>query len=194
MNRSFDELIQHPVSNIPQRLQPFLDTGASWDSLNQTWGNYAHAYERAFEVMARHYLSVYPASDNLIIPLFYLARHSMELALKEALKECERYSPVPLKIGGHSLLNLFDKLEAYLVDNQFVETDTWSAHCRAVLVHIEDVDPKGETFRYPESMKGEAFDAAEVDIEGLIQAHHHVTLLADCTVTMLEAMRPDEAY
>lgn len=194
MNRSYDEIIQYQVSNIPQRLQPFLDKGTHWDSLSQTWGNYAHAYDRAFEIMASHYLSVHPRSDNLIIPLFYLARHSMELALKEALKECERYSPEPLKIGGHSLLKLFDKLEAYLVDNRFVETDTWSAHCRAVLAHIEATDPNGETFRYPESVKGEVFDAAEVAIEGLIQAHYHVTLLADCTVAMLEAMRPDDAY
>ena len=112
--------------------------------------------------------------------------------MKEALHECRRSSSKDFEIKGHSLLKLFDQMEKYLVDNGFISTDAWSAYCRKLLIHIENVDSNGETFRYPAAIDGRPFQPTDVEIEGLIRAHHNITLLADCTIQMLDDGRDYE--
>lgn len=192
MKLDFNAIIRDEATNVPKEMEPFLRQAGRWDCENQTWARYNHAYDRAFTIMAEQCLNGKPGSANLVIPLFYLARHSMELALKEALHECHRGSSEDFKIQGHNLLKLFDQMEKYLVDNGFIAADEWSTYCRKLLMHINEVDPNGEAFRYPASKDGTPFQPSDVEIEGLIRAHHNVTLLADCTIQMLDDGRDCE--
>ncbi len=51
----------------------------------------AYAYGRAFEELAEPGLALWPKRDDLMQPMVYLARHSMELQLKRAIKDYQDY-------------------------------------------------------------------------------------------------------
>lgn len=57
-------------------------------------------------------------------------------------------------------------------------------------MHIDEIDPNGETFRYPTDRKGKPFNYTRVEIEGLVRAHHHVTLITDASISMLQDSLP----
>lgn len=192
----FNAIIDKQLSNeLPPKMRRFLTPRKQPSGFEQTWNFYAFAFERAFEIMAEDYCQRYPNQDYLLIPLMQMARHSMELALKNAISECTFFSKEPLKVDGHGLLVLYDRLNRFLVDMGIIEDDDeWTAHSRKFLIHIDQVDRTGEVFRYPTDLDGNRFDVFDIDMEGLIAAHHHITTLADATVTMLREIGgyPDE--
>jgi hypothetical protein len=49
---------------------------------------------------------------------------------------------------------------------------------------MQDVDPKGDRFRYPLDIKGRPFEPKWVEIEGLIRAHNGITTYLDGSATM----------
>jgi hypothetical protein len=48
------------------------------------------------------------------MPLFYLARHSIELHLKEAILFYSEQHPRPPEIEGHRLMSLWNQLLRYM--------------------------------------------------------------------------------
>jgi len=92
------------------------------------------------------------------------------------------------RLEKHNLLTLYDKLLKLLADI-YGDDGHWSKHCRNIIVHLHNADPDGEKFRFPESLSREVFPEVDIDIAGLIRAHHHVTFLCDCVVTMLREER-----
>ncbi|MCS0460406.1 MULTISPECIES: hypothetical protein [Rhizobium] len=195
----FDAIIERQLKDdFPAKLHRFLKPQPNPSAFERTWSYYSFAYEVAFETMARDYCQRYPAQEYLLIPMTNLARHSMELSLKYALTECSFFANRPLKIEGHSLLVLNDRLDKFLIEEGLMEGgDGWNEQTRRVLVHIDNVDKSGEAFRYPADLAGNRFDPLLIDVEGLIAAHHHITTLADATVTMLQetgACRYDSDY
>ncbi|NTE89564.1 hypothetical protein [Agrobacterium rubi] len=185
----FDEIIEKQIDGLPKKLVPFLEPASPTSGMERTWPYFAYAYERAFEVMAKEYCRVYPGQSYLLVPLVQLARHSMELALKNALHKCNAVYNEDLPTDKHYLLPLYDRLNSFLILRGIIlEGDQWSKLVRKVLVHVDQVDSTGMVFRYPTDRTGAPYDPFEIDIEALIIAHHHVTLLADATVTMLDDM------
>ncbi|MFC7065318.1 hypothetical protein [Brucella rhizosphaerae] len=189
----YDEIINQENFDLPLSFKRFLSINNQHNRFGQSWGNYVHAYHRAFEVMARHMLENPIRNQCVTIPLFYLARHSMELALKETLLGFSDSGIQAVKAEGHNLLTLYDELLKVLKDNG-VSDEQWSIHCHKIIVHLNKADPNGENFRYPEALNRKVFPEVEVDIEGLIRAHHHVTLLSDCVATMLDEQRFHESF
>src|SRR5713101_7513256 len=51
---------------------------------------------------------------NLSTPLFFLARHSIEIALKSTILEYAETDEVAAKVDGHDLVSLWDQLSGYL--------------------------------------------------------------------------------
>ena len=186
---TYDEILKEEDLQFPWRLKPLLKCRDNQDYGSQSWSYYAYSYDRAFEIMARHTLEYPINNQSLTIPLFYLARHSMELALEEALREIAHIGVDDARTDGHDLLKLYDDLQKILKDNGVNDDGRWSNHCRRILTHIHSADPKGEHFRYPAALNGNVFPEVTVNIEGLIRAHYHMTLLADCVVTMLQENR-----
>jgi hypothetical protein len=182
----FDAIIEKQLHDFPAKLKPFIHPMVQEGGMERTWGYFAFAYERAFEVLAAEYCRVYPNQAYLIMPLMQLARHSMELALKNALNECNKTHGAELSTDRHGLVVLYDRLEGFLVHHGMIyKNEPWADFTRKVLVHVDRFDAAGMTFRYPTDQTGKPFPSFEIDIEEMIVAHQNVTLLADATVTML---------
>ena len=187
MSLNFQAIIAKHSDPFPAKMKRFIAPTKQSSGLELSWSYYAFAYERAFEILVEEYAKRHPNQIYLHIPLMQTARHSMELALKTALHECNHFTPESLKITGHNLLVLYDRLDDFLIGQGMIELgDPWTKYSRNLLVHIDKFDPNGEVFRFPVDIVGFPFNALDIDIEGLIIAHHHITTLADATVTMLQ--------
>jgi hypothetical protein len=182
----FNAILERQLRGFPTKLKPFIHPSGQVIGMERTWRYFAFAYERAFEVLAEEYCRIHPNQSYLLVPLMQLARHSMELALKNALNECNAMYGAGLALDRHGLVPLYDRLDSFLVGYGMIQKgDPWANFTRKVLVHIDRVDGSGMVFRYPTDMAGVPFGAFEIDIEELIIAHQNVTLLADATVCML---------
>ncbi|MDV4159223.1 hypothetical protein [Rhizobium brockwellii] len=183
---NFNAIIEKQLQVFPTRLKPFIHPSTQISGMERTWRYFAFAYERGFEVLAEECCRSYPNQSYLVVPLMQLARHSMELALKSALNECNEVYGAGLATDKHGLVALYDRLDGFLISYSMIQkADPWADSTRKVLVHFDKVDSTGMVFRYPTDLTGVPFDAFEIDIEELIIAHQNVMLLADATVSML---------
>ena len=90
--------------------------------------------------------------DVLIYPICFNFRHAVELYIKYIIADLgrvkgtgQRYKP------GHTLLRNWKKAEKLLAAIDYAAED--AAIFEQVVRHIDEVDPTGQTFRYPESIK-----------------------------------------
>lgn len=89
--------------------------------------------------------------DTLIYPICFCARHHVELFLKEQIEAIGKMRGVrpDLSVSGtHDLSNLWDALVkvAALTDSRF---DAPLAQMKSTISDIAQIDPTGQTFRYP---------------------------------------------
>lgn len=186
-----EQLIATDLENVPGELRRFLfrEDAPSQDGSEQSWGYFAHGFARAFESLARDVLQNWPNAAYLQMPLFYLGRHSMELALKWATSVVAGQAGSELKLEGHSLLDLWTQFLRVVEEAGFAVDDDWTAHCGKVVKHLHDFDPTGERFRYPANVAGVPFDYTRVEVEGLAKAQAHVFGYCDATLEMVRANR-----
>lgn len=118
------------------------------------------------------------------IPLFFLARHSIELALKCTILEYAQTDDIAAKVDGHDLVSLWDQLSAFMARWGNPPTDDWGVIVTKQIADIQEVDPKGDRFRYPTDIKGKRFELTHVELEGLIQAHNSITTYLDACASM----------
>src|SRR5258708_19315201 len=72
--------------SIPSRMEKFLVRERPPSTADQTLGFYAYGYERAFDIIATVFKQKWRNGDYLQFPLFYLARHPIDLTLKNPYK------------------------------------------------------------------------------------------------------------
>jgi hypothetical protein len=140
--------------------------------------------QRGLEVLARKCLEKDADLGALSSALFYLARHSVELALKGTILEYAETDSMSPKLGTHNLQALRDQLGEYLDRWGLPATDDWGEHCAKLIAHMHESDPDGERFRYPSNMKGETFELTRLDVEELIRAQWHITMYLDACCEM----------
>lgn len=185
MARDPHTLFDEELKRVPSKIRPFLEKRRASGDYAKTWEYFVGAYGRAFDVLAQGELENWSGHSQLTEPLFFLCRHSLELSLKDAIRE---YSVPPGRIPtGHSLLQLWNELlklqkEAGLGDG----TDEWSIYCTKLIGHIHDADPDGERFRYPSDKLGRVFELTRVQLEGLAVSHWHVGMYCDGAIGMLQ--------
>jgi len=63
-------------------------------------------------------------------------------------------------------------------------TDDWGIIVTKQIADIQEVDPRGDRFRYPADIKGNRFELTHVELEGLIRAHNSITSYLDGCATM----------
>jgi hypothetical protein len=166
-------------------MRPFLHRKKTAVPGEQTLSYYAHGYSVAFETLAREAIELWPRADYLRLPLFNLCRHSIELALKDAIQVVPLRSAREQIPTGHNLLKLWDQLIECFSEAGFPTDDNWTIYCRKLVKHLHDMDPTGEHFRYPSNNSGVSFKDTQVEYEGLIKAHSHITLYCDAVYSML---------
>jgi hypothetical protein len=118
------------------------------------------------------------------MPLFLLARHSIELHLKDTIREYAKTDDMPADLGTHNLMWLWNQLGTYMERYGIPADDEWGVYCDKLLNHIHEVDPDGERFRYPTARDGAPFEITRVELEGLVRAHWHITMYCDGCANM----------
>ncbi|HKA77108.1 MAG TPA: hypothetical protein VKD19_08385 [Pseudolabrys sp.] len=175
--------------SIPSRMEKFLVRERPPSTADQTLGFYAYGYERAFDIIATVFKQKWRNGDYLQFPLFYLARHSIELSLKNAIEDFASYTGDPSADLGHNLSRLWIELNRQFRLAGMPEEDSWGVHCAKLIGHIHEIDPTGEAFRYPHNMQGRTFAYTRVSFDGLVKAHNHLTGYCSASIDMLSEYR-----
>lgn len=176
-----------PDDTAPNSVRRFLHRDNHNPAYGQTIGHYAYAYARAFERLMVTAISGYPQADYLRLPLFFLARHTAELHLKEVIQEfCTARGESYDVAGTHSLITLWNRATSLL---SIPPDDEWSANVGRLLQHMHDFDPKGQRFRYPDDNDGVPFQHTRVELERLADAHATITLWCEGAIDLLNASR-----
>jgi hypothetical protein len=104
MAEMFDQLLDLSEFDGHSQVAQFIHKDSEVNSYTSTWEFVAYSYQRAFEELARkvfeegrHRIS------NLSFPLFFLARHSIELSLKATIDEYSLTDPDEPGLAGHHL-------------------------------------------------------------------------------------------
>ncbi|GGI23831.1 hypothetical protein [Bradyrhizobium guangdongense] len=180
MADSFEELLDLSEFDGHSQVARFIHKDSDINTYTSTWEFVSYAYQRAFDELARKVFEVgRHRASNLAYPLFFLARHSIELELKSTIAEYAKTDEVEPDLAGHHLLNLWDQLGGYMERWGLPADDDWGRLVRRLLSEIQEADPRGDRFRYPLDIKGRPFERTWVEIEGLIRAHNSITTYLD---------------
>lgn len=186
-----DVLTEIETERVPARLRPFLFQQRASSRDEQTWRYFAYGYSRAFEELTNEALRLWPGGDYLRLPLFYLCRHSLELALKTAIKEYSLHTTINADLEGHRIHDLWNRLLQQMVAAGYPAVDDeWTAYCGKLVRHLHDIDPDGERFRYPVNKAGNAFEYTRVEIEELAKAQWNVFSYCEVVVSILQESDP----
>ena len=188
MHKLVSDLVDEELEQVPIRLKPFIKKGGGINYGDQGWFSYEYQYKEGFEALADTALEVKPRGGYLEPVLFFLARHSIELSLKSVTFDLESWSGIEAVHDTHNLMKLWNWLQKQMLAMGFARED-YGAYCEKLVNHINEVDPTGERFRYPSNNAKQPFEQADLDLEGLIKAHWHITTYADACRQMLSASR-----
>ena len=128
-----------------------LSAGGDWNAL--AWG-----YKRAADILAEHVLATFSGGDLIIYPIVLLYRHHIELTLKDIIRRGNALLDVPVKQRDiHSLGELWDDCRTVL-ERSGVPVDVPElpelVPFETCIKVFETFDPRGESFRYPETKSG----------------------------------------
>jgi len=115
MAGSYADLLDEPseIDRVPKQLRKFLKP-TDTVRFEGNWVHFAYGYEQVFKILAKEVREKWPGRDFLAMPLFYLARHSIELHLKEAILFYSQQHSRPPEIEGHRLMSLWNQLLGYV--------------------------------------------------------------------------------
>jgi hypothetical protein len=185
MVETFDELLDLSEFDGQSLVAKYIHHGGDTNTYATTWEFVAYTYSRAFDALARQAFGAGHRGATLSIPLFFLARHSIELALKSAILEySETDEETKPKLDGHDLVALWKQLSAYMERWGSPAADDWGIIVSAQIADIQEVDPRGDRFRYPTDVKGKWFELTNVELEGLVRAHNSIMTYLDACATM----------
>jgi hypothetical protein len=119
--KTYDELLDLSEFDGQSMVAKYIHHGGDVNHYATTWDYVAFTYSLAFDELARKAYQPGHRISNLSIPLFFLARHSIELALKGTILE---YAD-DAKPEGHDLVVLWKQLSAHMEDWGCPATDDW---------------------------------------------------------------------
>lgn len=130
------------------------------------FGGDLHLYAAGFREGAEALLEIVKASghsqDFLVYPIVYSLRHSVELLLKQVIREGRRLVDQPGDFpDGHRLNNLWNTCKPIL--KQIWPNDPSYAMVESVILRLCALDPEGESFRYPVSTKKQGVRSSTLD-------------------------------
>lgn len=131
-----------------------------------------------------------PHHPMLMHPLLLLCRHSIELSLKEGLRQLSAFDARSGTKTTHSLEGLWARLRSALREAGLEADDDYTALCTEAVTLLHNHDVRGDRFRYPESTTGMAFASTLTDLESLFKAQHRVVIYCGSIGDMLDEMSP----
>jgi hypothetical protein len=182
----YEKIVTDSLEKVSGPFRAYLTHSSHeyWQSTR--WSYFAYGYSEAFGVLANEVIRAFPNRDYLMMPLLLLARHSVELSLKSAIRFYSQKLYEACSSDGHSLIQLWGELQRLLVVAGYPIDDDWTVACGKHVDHLHQFDPSGDRFRYPESLKGEPYRHTLADIEGLVTAHANLTLYCEAAESMLD--------
>ena len=108
-DRKIDRIIDGEVDRLPLRFREFVFRKQNTSS-RAPWGYFAYGYSRGFEELAEKALERWPSGDCLGLPLFFLARHAIELDIKATTFELAEHTGSAVQLDGHRLDELWRQL------------------------------------------------------------------------------------
>lgn len=124
---------------------------------NPSYVEYARGFSKAANILAKAVLknnSIQLTADEFVYPICFNMRHSIELRLKGAIKSLQKLATLKserMEFRLHSTHDLnilwsFFKSESQRIDNRFQKI---ISELDYTITDIAEVDPTGQTFRYP---------------------------------------------
>ncbi|RRI02315.1 hypothetical protein EH240_12675 [Mesorhizobium tamadayense] len=184
---AYYDIVDAQVEMLPNSAQQFLNRRHKRDPDRETWNYYNYAYADGVVALADAIAGKVHKEELYLLPLYMLARHSMELSLKASLVEFPPHTGIPVDLEGHKLINLFKQLCDQVVALGFSIYHEWSWRTEEILQHIHVHDPNGDRFRYPERRDGKKFADMAITFEDLVRCHGVVTVFADASADELFA-------
>ena len=179
-NELIDEEIHLVVQEVNLQLRRsarFVESVSGDSEGDRSWGFYAYGYEQAFDAM---WDAAYARPNKVLQPaLLFICRQSIELSLKAGISALSG-KPPPL---GHKLKQLWSAFTDALEKLGQPTSDTYSASARILISILDQHDPLGDRFRYPDSTKSGVYLSTVIDLEELYRAHHRVTTYCDAVCT-----------
>lgn len=107
------------------------------------------------------------AVDTTVPAIIYAVRHSAELFLKHIIADFNETHRLRLESPAHHRLqDIFDGLRPSIENVLMYEREhaehgkfdsaTWLDDCAAIVAELHEIDPDGQSVRYPENLKGKA--------------------------------------
>ena len=127
------------------------DNGGPYDLYD-----YAYGYFGAAAALAQEARKFNVPLDVLIYPTCLTFRHAIELSIKYLVTDLARLTQADDRYApGHSLTANWSKARKLLILSKLKIAQEELAAMDTVVRCIEHIDPRGETFRYPENFKSE---------------------------------------
>jgi len=127
-----------------------------------------------------------PHPDGLFMPIAYLYRHSIELALKSIIRTMHnagRISELP-NLDIHKIIPLWNVVRPVLIDTWPNEARSPVNNTQALLEDLQKIDKSGQNLRYTHEKSGNKTSdkfPKVVRLELLQQAMHEVhTFISSC--------------
>jgi hypothetical protein len=140
MAETFDELLDLSEFDGHSQIAKYIHRGSEVNSYASTWEYVAYGYSRAFDELARKAFEMSHRGGNLSTPLFFLARHSIELALKSTILEYADSDETLPRLEGHDLIALWEQLAGYMDRWGSPATDDWGRMVRKLVSDIQEAD------------------------------------------------------
>lgn len=172
----------------------------------ESYSGYADKYKDAFNILTAFTPDSSYNKDQLVYPIMFLARHIIELRLKELIQLCNGERVIFYKKPKCKLLNLLDSLKCKSIPKE-TKKQKEPTHSLSSLWHefdsvykgeknkqylkvgklineLNSLDSKSDTFRYPIHKDGSPTSISEfVNIENFV----NVFLKVDSILEGLEA-------
>lgn len=119
------------------------------------WWVYSEGYHRAVEVLTNHAMESRGDLDCLVFPIVFLARHSLELRIKDLIQTAAILNKAESKPSlSHKLTDLWGSLRDRLVDLFPGDDPAALQDVDNFVSELSRFDHSSTTFRYPENTEG----------------------------------------
>lgn len=163
----FVKLSSERVLKVYRKNQTFRGAEPSWanacvgENGAPSYVEYARGFSKAANILIKAVLedrSIHYTTDEFVYPICFNMRHSIELRLKGAITALQKLAALKEQCllfnikDTHDLnkLWLFFKKESISIDDRFHSIVT---ELNQTIMDIAEVDPTGQTFRYPFNTK-----------------------------------------